>query len=213
MRSASSARAPASVDAVEAPDAVGHELAGREVALVERLQRVADDDAVAGPVLLGGDRAVDDLEQLSDRDRRRPRQVGALVVAGVGDDQPLAGRHQRVEQELAVLGAGVALADVRVLEHQVVAVARRLARERAVVEAEQAHDAVRHRPHRDQRADGQVAGAEVRARRASAQAVGEQRADLLERERGRVAGRLGDDVVEQALELGALPGVVRRSSR
>ena len=64
-----------------------------------------------------------------------------------------------------------------------------------------------------QRADGQVAGAEVGARRAAREAVGEQRAHLGERER-RVAvapaRRLGDDLVEQALQLGALPGVARR---
>ena len=89
---------------------------------------------------------------------------------------------QRVEQQLAVLGARVALADVRVGEQQVVAVARRLAREDAVVEAEQADDPVRHRAHRHQRADRQVAGAEVRPRRAALEALGEQRADLGQRE-------------------------------
>ena len=144
--------------------------------------------------------------------RRAGGEVRALVVAGVGDDQPVGRGHQRVEQQLAVLGARVALADVRVGEHQVVAVARRLARERAVVEPEQADDAVRDRAHRHERADRQVAGAEVRARRAALQALGEQRADLgaaRARRRGcRAASR--DDVVEQPLQLGALPGVARR---
>ena len=50
-------------------------------------------------------------------------QVRALVVAGVGDDQPLGRGQQRVEQHLAILGARVAVADVRLGEHQVVAVA------------------------------------------------------------------------------------------
>ena len=189
-------------DAVEAPDAVGHQLVAGEVARVERLQRVADDDLLA--------RRADHVEQLADRHGGRPLEVRALVVAGVGDDQAVGRRHQRVEQELAVLGARVALADVRVVEHQVVAVARGLAREHAVVEAEQADDAMRDRAHRHERADGQVAGAEVRARRAALEAIGEQGADLLERELGGVAGGLADDVVEQALELGALPGVARR---
>jgi hypothetical protein len=71
------------------------------------------------------------VEQLADRHGRAAARVRALVVAGVGDDRAVAGRHQRVEQHLAVLGARVAVADVRVGEHQVVAVARRLARERA----------------------------------------------------------------------------------
>ena len=63
-------------------------------------------------------RAVDDVEQLADRDRRGARRVRALVVAGVGDDQAVAGGQQRVEQELAVLGARVALADVGVGEQR-----------------------------------------------------------------------------------------------
>ena len=120
------------------------------------------------------------------------------------------GGEQRVEQQLPVLGPRVALADVRVVEQQVVAVARRLAREHAVVEAEQADDAVRHRPHRDERADRQAAGPEVRARRAALEAVGEQRLDLAERQLRRRPARLAGDVVEDALELRALPRVALR---
>ena len=48
---------------------------------------------------------VDHVEQLADRHRRRARGVRALVVAGVGDDQPVGRGQQRVEQQLAVLGA------------------------------------------------------------------------------------------------------------
>ena len=105
----------------------------------------------------GADGAVDDVEQLADGDRGRALEVRPLVVAGVGDDEPVRRRHQRVEQHLAVLGARVALADVRLVEQPVVAVARRPAREGRVVEPEQADDAVRHRAHRDERADRQVA--------------------------------------------------------
>ena len=68
---------------------------------------------------------VDDVEELADRDGGRPGDVRALVVARVGDDQAVRGRQQRVEQQLAVLGARIAVADVRVAEHEVVAVARR----------------------------------------------------------------------------------------
>ena len=74
----------------------------------------------------------------------------------------------------------VAVADVGVVEHEVVAVARALAGEDAVVEAEQADDPVRHRSHRHERADRQVAGAEVRARRAALQPSREQAAKLRE---------------------------------
>ena len=144
--------------------------------------------------------------------------VGALVVAGVGDDQPVGRGEQRVEQQLAVLAARVAVADVRVVEHQVVAVARRLARE-----ARRRRGRAGTRPGAAPSASarsvqiGQVAGAEVGPGRAALQALGEQRADLGQRERrrarGRVDRRLVDHVVEQPLQLGALPGVARRSSR
>ncbi len=68
--------------------------------------------------------------------RRRTGSVRALVASLVGHDQPIGGRQQRVEQELAVLGSGVSVADVRVGEHYVVAVAGGVAREAPVVEPE-----------------------------------------------------------------------------
>ena len=55
-----------------------------------------------------------------------------------------------------------------------------------------------------------MAGAEVRARRPALQPVGEQRAQLRQRQLGGVAGRLAHDVVEDPLQLGALPGIARR---
>ena len=219
-RAAVSARAPSSARGRSSTVASRHERPGGEVARVERLQRVADHapDRGAGR-RVAADRAVDDVEQLADRHRGRARRVRALVVAGVGDDQPLGRGQQRVEQQLAVLAARVAVADVRVVEHQVVAVARRLARERAVVEAEQADDPVRDRAHRHERADRQVAGAEVRPRRPALEAVGEQRADVGQRER---VGADAPSAVASATtssrircELAALPGVAlaRRGER
>jgi hypothetical protein len=92
---------------VEAPRPVAGEHAGTEVARVEGLQRMADEDAAArGLAVLGADRPVDDVEQLADRDRGRALGVRALVVAGVGHEQPVAGGHDRVEQKLAVLARG-----------------------------------------------------------------------------------------------------------
>ena len=58
-----------------------------------------------------------------------------LVGAGVGDDQRLPAAEHRVEQQLAVLAARVALAGQRVAGQHVVAVGDRAAREDAVVEA------------------------------------------------------------------------------
>ena len=76
------------------------------------------------------------------------------------------------KQHLAASAAGVAVADVRRIEQQVIAVAGRLARERIVVEPEQTHDPMGDRAHRHERADGQMAGAEVRPRRAAGVAGG-----------------------------------------
>ena len=173
---------------IEAPRSRRHELPGGEVARVERLQRMADQHLIARRAAVGADRPIDDVEQLADRNGGRAAEVRALVVPGVGDDQPFGRRHQRVEEHLAILRARVAIADVRVLEHQVVAVAPGAARELAVVEAEDADDAVRHRAHRHERAHGQVPGAEVRARRPAAQPVGEQRADVGQLELGAASG-------------------------
>ena len=196
---------------VEAPRRVSAQLAGREVAGVERLQRMLDDDAVARTAVGDADRAIDHIEQLTDRDRGRTRRVRALVLPAVGDQDPVAGGHERVEQELAVLEPGVVVAHVRVVQDEVVAVSRARAREDLVVEAEQADHAVRDRTHRHERADGEVAGAEVRARGAAAEAVGQKRADVRQlqgrRRRLGVCRRLREDIGKEVRELLALPGV------
>ena len=64
--------------------------------------------------------------------------------------------QQRVEEQLAVLAARVALAGERRAAEDVVAVDRVAAREDAVVEADQADHPVRHRAHRHHRADGEA---------------------------------------------------------
>src|SRR5215216_2304170 len=67
-------------DRLEAPG-----MAGREVARVERLQRVADDDLVpCTPAVLQANGGVDDVEQLADGHGRQLWRIGALVVSGVG---------------------------------------------------------------------------------------------------------------------------------
>jgi hypothetical protein len=163
------------------------------------------------------DDAIDHVEQLSDRNGGGALGVRALVVAGVGDDQSVRRGHQRVEQDLAVLGARVTVADVWVAEEEVVAVAGRVARKDGVVEAEQADDPMRDAAHRVQRAHRQMPGPEVRAGRAAGQADLEQRGDV-GHVQGRgawavLAGGLVDDVGQQAVHLGALPAVARRQGR
>ena len=147
---------------------------------------------------------VDDVEQLVQGHGGGPGEVGALVPGRVGDDEVVGGGQEGVEEELAVLGAGVVVADVRVGGDEVVAVALEVAGEDAVVEAEQADHPVGDRPHRDERADRQVAGAEVRPRRAASQAVGEKSAHVgraqLDGAHPPGGGGLVHEVVEEAAE-------------
>ena len=143
----------------------------------------------------------------------------------------LLGCQHRVEQQLPILATRVALTDPGVTGQDVVAVPQALARERAVVQADQAHDSVRYGAHRYQRADGQRAGAEAGAGGPAGQRVLQRAADVGEcrphlaapggiRDRSELAGELGllprvlrggsrqpQDGVEQAL--GPLPGGVR----
>jgi len=122
------------------------------------------DGVGAGPGTRAGgghdDGPVHGVEHLPERDGRRHGRAGALVVAGVRDHEVLLGGADRVEEELAVLAARVVVAHPRVPGEEVVAVAQALAREGAVVQAEQHDHAMRHRAHRHQRADGQGSGAE-----------------------------------------------------
>ena len=185
-----SVRGPAAAARTGVPERVEAERplvlsAWREVARVERLQRVVGGDDVAHPRAVGTRRRpVERVEQLAERHGRRHGRAGALVGAGVGDDEVVLGGADGVEEQLAVLAARVALADPRVAGEHVVAVAGALPREDAVVQAEQADDAVRHRAHRHEGADGQRAGAEAGPGRPAGEAA--RRAGRARR-RGRAA--------------------------
>ena len=91
---------------------------------------------------------VQGVQQLTDRHRRRAVRAGARVRAAVDHHQVLLGGHDRVQQQLPVLAARVAIADPGLGGEHVVPVRARSARKDAVVDAEQAHHPVRHRPHR-----------------------------------------------------------------
>ncbi len=62
-----------------------------------------------------------------------------------------------------------------------------------------------------QRADGEVAGAEVRARGTALQALGQEGAHFGQRELRSVLARFADQVVEQLLKLVPLPRLARRA--
>ena len=172
-----------------------------EVAGVEGLQRVLGDHVVPG----AGAGPVDGVQQLTQRHGRGSRLAAVLVGAGVGDHQGLPRRDHRVEQQLAVLAARVALAGERVAGQHVVAVGDGAAREDAVVETDQADHPVRHRPHRHQRGDGQVAGAEVGPGGSRLGALLQQRADVGQPQLGGPPGRGVTHAVDLALELRHLP--------
>ncbi len=163
---------------VESPRLSVHQLSADEVPRVKRLERMVDDHGVAGESRVAADRALDDVEQLADRHGRWAAHVGSLVIARVGDDQPLGRRQQRVEQHLAILRARVTISHDRLGEHQIIAVAPRAPRVLTIVEPEDAHHPVGHRAHRDERAHREVAGAEVGAGRTAAKPVGEQNAHI-----------------------------------
>ena len=162
-------------------------------------------DQRVGAAVGGG--VVECVEQLAEGDGGRAVLAGGLVEAAVGDHESFAGGHDRVEQELAVLAAQVALAGERGAGEDVVAVDGRGAREHAVVETEQAHDAVRHRAHRHHGADGERAGAEVGPGRLARQPFGHQCADVGEPQLEGAAGapRVAGECRELALHLAGLP--------
>ena len=190
---------------VEAERHARHQLARYDVANVERLQRMPDNDAAADLV---GRCHVEGVQQFGQRHRGRTWLTGVLVGTGVGDHQFLGGRTDRVEQQLPVLGADVALAGHRVAGQRVVAVDDPEPREHPVVQADQAHHAVRHRTHRHHRAHRQRAGAEVGAGRAPGEVPVEQGADIGQPQHGvgpRTGGR--QHLGELALHLAGLPGV------
>ncbi len=123
------------VEHVEAPRRAGDQRAGHEIAAVEGLEWVRHHDGVAGAPGGRSHRVVDDVEQLADGHGGRAVEVGALVTARVGDDEVVARRQQRVEEELAILAAHIAVAHPWGARRQIVAVALHVAGEAAVIEA------------------------------------------------------------------------------
>ena len=154
-----------------------------------------------------GHGVVEGVEQLAERYGGWAQLTGRLVGPAVGDHQLLARGQDRVEHQLPVLAAQVALAGERGAREHVVAVDRGGAREDTVVQSEQADHAVRHRPHRHHRADGQRAGAEVGPGRLPGEALGHQRAYVgqAQLELGPLASGVVGQPAQLALHLAGLP--------
>ena len=161
------------------------------------------DDVAAHP-RLGG--AVEGVEQLAEGYGGRAVLPAVRVGAGVGDDELVGRGTDRVEQQLAVLGADVTLTGDRGAGQHVVAVDRALPGEHPVVEPQQADHAVRDRAHRDHGADGEAAGPEVGPGGSAGEVVVEHRADVGESQRaGAPLPRVDRDPGELALHLTDLP--------
>ena len=104
---------------------------------------------------------VEGVEQLRQRNRGRALLTGVIVGAGVGDHQGVGGRADRIEEQLAILGADVALPRHRMAGQRIITVDGADPGKDGVVQADQAHHPVRHRTHRHHGAHRQRAGAEV----------------------------------------------------
>ena len=159
-----------------------------------------------------GGRAVDGVEELAERYRGWALRAGLLVGAGVGDHEVLAGGQHRVEQQLAVLAARVALAGERPARR-----ARRRRRRRRLRGKTPSS-----RPTRQttrcgtERIGTIVQTVSVPVRKLARVGRGRPAATAAARARRRAAARArppGDDrgrAGELALELRQLPGVVGR---
>ena len=141
---------------------------------VEGLQRVLAQ--CVRPAAGGG--GVERVEQLAERYGGRPRLARGLVGAGVGDHEVLGRREDRVEHQLAVLAAEVALAGERGAGEHVVAVDGPARGKTPSSRPSRQTTRCGHRPHRHQRADGQGAGAEVGPGRAAGEPLAHQGAHV-----------------------------------
>src|SRR4051794_13025543 len=70
---------------VKAPDPPRQKASVLEVALIERLQRMADENAVPGDTGVDPDSCIDDVEQLADRHAGWTSGIGPFVIARVSD--------------------------------------------------------------------------------------------------------------------------------
>jgi hypothetical protein len=172
------------------------------------------DDDTRRPAGRAALRDVHGVQQLTDGYRRGSLRTGALVRAGVQDDQMVSSRHERVEEQLTVLSATVTLADQGLAEEEVIAVTRRPTRERPVVHAEKTDHPVWHRPHRNHGAHRQMTGAEAGSGRAALQSTGQERTHVRQPQRRVPVMHASEpDLPEDSPCLNALPGVRGRRFR
>ncbi len=141
-----------------------------EIARRERLQRVGDENFLAGRLgyglagMLGSlcngqfGGHVHGFQHLAEQHRRWQYGIVARVAADIGQVQRLARREQRLQQQVAVVEAPRTVAAARMPADQIEARRRCAPREGAVVQAEQADHAERQAAHRHHGAEGHRTG-------------------------------------------------------
>ncbi|CAJ3542911.1 Uncharacterised protein [Burkholderia pseudomallei] len=145
--------------------------ARREVFGRERLQRMLDHERAArgvdrvGRRVRAGRRGGQMVEQFVDERRGRQRRVVADAAARVCDQQALARGEQQIEEQIALVVAPLAVAELREHGHQVELVRAREARQHAVVHPDQAHDAIRQPAQARERRERDAAPRHAAARR------------------------------------------------
>src|SRR3954468_2787358 len=97
---------------------------------------------------------VEILQQLSERRRRVAHGARVRVFAEVTQVQALARGHQRLEKQVTIFVARVAIAATRLAQHAVESRVAGRTRELALIQAEHAHDAEWNRTLRHQAAEG-----------------------------------------------------------
>jgi len=102
------------------------------------------------------------VEEFAHHDRRWDGDPVDRVGAGIEDEEVILRRDDGVKECLTILVARRSLPDERVEGEDVVPVDRLCSREGLAIHAEQDDRAVRDRPHRHHRTDGELTGAEVR---------------------------------------------------
>ena len=121
------------VQRVEAPRGVADQGAALVVPGVERLQRVRQNHDVTRLAARHRHRVVDHVQQLADRHGGWTRQIGPLVASRVGHHEVVPRRQDRVEQQLPILAAHVAVSHPRITRGEVIPVALDMAGKAAVV--------------------------------------------------------------------------------
>ncbi len=168
---------------IEAPRTRSAQLAGREAAVVERLQGMKSLYLTAIRSRRGRrERGCDHVPQLGEHGRARHGLVGTDVAACTGYDEVVTGGENRFEQRLADFRARVSIANQRGSGSQIVAVDGSGAARAGLVEPENANHPEGQPPQRRQRTNCDTAPEKVGAARGALNTFGKNASHVCERD-------------------------------